>query len=320
MELSASLARDLLVETGRSVQIAGADELIVDNRPFSVRLRNRPTPSDLRREFVRHSQRRPDRGLMYVVSRVSPALNAAARELPSVTLLGIDDRVMIAAGQALPISDHVAPGTPTTATRQPWGRFAVMRALVLLPARPRQTELAAATGISQAAVSKALRALGPVAAEARAGSRHAAQTLWRDFMMEYPGPRGITTNWYSLDPPTRQAEIVQARYPNTLLSGDAGADLLAPWRVVRRAIVYTRVGSDLADLGFAEADAADATLAVAVPADHTVFATAGAWNAAQGGTPVADPLMMAHDVRSIGGPDAEEAIEKIKERVLTLWH
>lgn len=320
MEFTLSRAHELLVAAGRSVQVAGPDELVVDGRHVRVKLRRHPTPSDLRRERERLDRGRREFELVYVVPRISPALAQAANELSGVTLVSVDERAVLTSGEMRRVADETGTKPGSSPTRHAWGRFAMMRALIQHPGRHRQVDLAGATGISQAAVSKTLRALGPVAEETRAGSREAAEKLWLDFLEHYPGPQGVTTTWYSLDQPTRQAATVQASHPDVLISGDAGADEIAPWRVVRRAIVYAPTGLDLADLGFADADTADSTLAVTVPADPTLFATARAWRLAHpAGPPTADPAIVAWDVNVIGGPDAADAMDKLKEQVFASW-
>ncbi len=255
---------------------------------------------------------------MYVVPRISPALAAAAAALPDVLVVGVDDGVIIEDGQSRRANSDPSELAPSSPPRYAWGRFAVMRALVQHPGR-RQVDLAAITGVSQAAVSKALGTIGSVAIDARAGSRQAAERLWDRFLAEYPGPRGITTNWYSLDPPTHQSAQVQARHPEALISGDAGADELAPWRAVRRAKMYAATGLELAELGFAEADPADATLAMTVPDDHTVFATARAWHRNPRAALTADPMIVAWDVSRIGGADADEAAAKLRALAFEAW-
>lgn len=320
MEFTVSRAHELLVSSGRSVQVVGPDELVVDGRHFRVRLRRQPTPSDLRRERERLDRDRRELELAYVVPRISPALASTAYDLHGVMLVAIDELVVLAGGEARRTADDFAASPVAITARRPWGRFAVMRTLIQHRGRQRQVDLATAAGISQAAVSKALRALGPVAEEVRAGSKGAAEALWADFLEHYPGPQGVTTSWYSLDPPARQAAIVQAAHTEVLISGDVGADAIAPWRVVQRAALYAPTGVDLAALGFAEADSADSTLTVTVPADPTLFATARAWRLAQPtGLSTADPAIVAWDVNLNGGVDAAEAIDKLKAQVFATW-
>jgi hypothetical protein len=320
MDPTVSRAHELLVAAGHSVQVEGPADFIIDGRAFDVKVRRHPTPSDLRRERRRLEIRRPDASLAYVVSRASAALAETARDLPGTYLLAVEEELIVTAGTTERVRDEQARPRLAGSTRNAWGRFAVMRALIQRPGQHRQTDLATATGISQAAVSKALRALGPIADEARIGSRAAAEHIWRDFLDLYPGPQGVTTTWYSLDPPAQQAAIVQARHPEVLASGDAGADDLAPWRLVQHAVLYSTTGLNLADLEFAEADPGNSTLSLTVPADPTIFATARSWNRGRPGVaPMADPALVAWDVKHLGGPDADGAIDKLRARVFDTW-
>ncbi|MBM7505911.1 hypothetical protein ACFPER_02260 [Agromyces aurantiacus] len=144
------------------------------------------------------------------------------------------------------------------------------------------------------------------------------------FLAQYPGPRGITTNWYSLDPVITQANEIARGVDDArvLVSGDAGAgagaDLIAPWRKPTRAIVYGRTGLDLTANGFAESDPERATLEYTVPADPTIWATATAF-ALSASPRTVDPLICAHDVRRIGGPDADDAVEHLLESIERDW-
>lgn len=312
-------AYDLLLDSGMPVRVVSSAMLAIGARSYEVRARLRPTPYDLRREHERLARRSPNTSLAYVVPRISPALAETAAELADVAVLGVEDLVLIASGETTPLGAMATPISAARSPRRAWGRFAVMRALVQHPGPHRQSELAAIAGISQAAVSKAVKALGTTAADARQGSRDAAEELWERFLTDYPGPHGITAHWYSLDPVAQQAAQVQERYPDVLVSADAGADRLAPWRAVRHAVVYSNAGIDLAELGFAEADPEDSTLSVVVPADHTIVSTARAWQYPPDGLHTADPLIVAWDVRRSGGADAEDAVARLKARVFDAW-
>lgn len=315
-------AIDFLQAAGLHVRIHGALDLVVNGVPVEMKFRTRPSPSDLRRELRRWRFEDLGGKLAYVVPRATPSLVEEAQRDPRVMLIGLEDGTVISDRQVLSTQpDQKHPNTyRPLSSRIPWGRFAVMRALLRDPRSRPQIQLAREAGITQAAVSKVLRELGPAAEHARRGSRPAAERLWTRFMTEYPGPRGITSHWYSLEPPVQQIANVQVRFPNVITSGDTGADRIAPWRVVNHALIYSRVGLDLAELGFAEAEADESTLSVTVPADRTVWATAQAW---ADNTPIAphtaDPVIIAHDVRRTGGSDADEAVQRLHDAVFEAW-
>jgi hypothetical protein len=119
----------------------------------------------------------------------------------------------------------------------------------------------------------------------------------------------VTTFWYGLGTPARQAEaaldLVSAQ-PATaaLISGDVAADLLAPWARPQRAVVYARTGADLAAAGLTPSPAEQATLAFIVPADPGVWIRPGE---SKNGVPLADPLQVLWDLQNSPGPDADQA-------------
>ncbi|WP_373285541.1 MarR family transcriptional regulator [Agromyces bauzanensis] len=163
--------------------------------------------------------------------------------------------------------------------RVAWGRYALLRALARTRAPRTQAQLAEETGVTQAAISQSLKRLdGLVSRTADGWSARNVREVADAFLTQYPGARGITTGWYSLDPVTRQAQLVAeaATREGAVISGDAGADRIAPWRKPVRAVVYGRTGLNLARHGFGDADLEHASLEYTVPADQTIWATARA--------------------------------------------
>lgn len=197
----------------------------------------------------------------------------------------------------------------TARGRVPWGRYALMRALLRTPLPRTQQQLAAEVGLTQGAVSGALERLGTLA-EKRSNGWVAANPgqAWDAFMAEYPGPGGVRTFWYSRTPFIRQAELLR---PLTKLSADGAADELAPWRQPVQIVAYAESPIDMETLGFSPATAAEASVTITMPKDLTVFRTADAWNTGAADTPLA-----AWDLRASGGPDAEEAVDRLKGSVL----
>ena len=175
--------------------------------------------------------------------------------------------------------------------------------------------------MSQVAISNALRALGATVARETGGWRALQpDALWEQFLAEYPGPQGITSYWLGLNSIMQQAQAVRdaAAELDVLLSGDPAADLIAPWRMGRRAIVYARTGLDLTHFGFSETTRENATLDCVVPADPTIWSTARAWASTVSDWKT-DPVLVAWDVQRTGGPDASDAVEKIRRTVLADW-
>ncbi len=252
-------------------------------------------------------------------------LAEAASLDPTVSVVSVQDRVVFLAGERVEygLLRGLAPSRrPAPARgRVAWGRFALFRVLLRTP-RPRtQIDLATECGVSQVAISNALRALD-TAVTRETGGWHALRpdALWEQFLTKYPGPQGITSYWMGLGSITRQAQAAQdaAAELDVLLSGDPAADLIAPWRMGRRAVVYAQTGLDLAQFGFSETTRENATLECVVPADPTIWSTARAWTSTGSGW-IADPVLVAWDVQRTGGPDAADAVERIRRAVLAGW-
>ncbi|WP_285462461.1 hypothetical protein [Agromyces sp. NBRC 114283] len=318
--LTENQALEILQQAGMDARIEGAADLKVDGALVNLKVRSRPSRADLVRELERHQARHPrDVVLGYVVPRITPALEEIARHNRQVILVSVNDRTIIhgEVRHELPLLSEPSARPPSKRTA--WARFGLMRVLAMqLPLR-RQIELAEAVGVSQPAISHALRELGDVAQAARNGSKTAAGELFDQFVDQYPGAGGFTTDWFRLDTPSAQAHDVHRQFPDTLVSGDVGADELAPWRVVRRAAVYATRGLPLSELDFAEADEREATLTLTVAKDPTIWATAAAWGQFSSAIATVDPILVAYDVSKIGGPDTGEAVQKVREMVDRRW-
>jgi uncharacterized protein (UPF0264 family) len=131
----------------------------------------------------------------------------------------------------------------------------------------------------------------------------------------YPGPGGLASHWYGLDPVAEQAfrvhELLEAKRSRPAVSGDVAADLVAPWRTPAHALVYAEKGADLAAAGLTPAAAQDATLTLVLPGDRAVWTIgrtpctvglAGYGNVARVGA-----LQVLYDLRHASGPDAGDA-------------
>jgi hypothetical protein len=261
--------------------------------------------------------------VLVVVPVASRGLIDAAKRDPRLGVASVADRRLVWNAEEIVAPEiggsAYAPGE-WRGRRYPWGRWALMRVLIRTDEPRSQVRLAAEAGISQPGVSKTIDSIDGVLAAPREGwFAPDRAALWDTFMSEYPGARGITTYWYGLDPISDQARAVVSSAAGgdvrALRSGDVGADEIAPWRVPSRAVVYAQAGIDLAKLGFAQTSKDRATLEYTVPADHTIWATAAAW-AGDTDAATADPLIAAWDVKRTGGADADEAADRIRDRVL----
>jgi len=262
--------------------------------------------------------------VLVVVPIASSGLIDAAKRDGRLGVVSLRDRLLIWNRKEIHSPEAIAERHASMVVpgrrRNPWGRWAIMRAY-LLNGEPRsQVELAKETGVTQSAVSKSNSALdGFVVRSASGWSVTERLALWDAFMAEYAGPGGIATHWYGLDAVTDQSNAVVAAGASAgvqvLISGDSAADQLAPWRVPARAVVYAASWINLGKLGFAQTTEERATLTLTVPTDHTIWATATSWSE-RNNTPTVDPVLAAWDVRRTGGPDADEAVSRIRDLVL----
>lgn len=265
-----------------------------------------PTPSDVQRDLRRLA---PRERLLYAVPRVTASLTAAALTDPRLIVVSAADRVVLADQVKHDLEDAPAPTAAATKGPPPYGQFALLRALLLAAEPVTQHQLAAATSISQPAVSNALHALAPLATRNAAGwTLTDVEAAW-ERALAVP-MNGVTMYWWSNRPLTEQA----AALPNdALLSGDLAADRIAAWRIPEHVTAYVRAGVDLSRKGFSLGSSDDYTLSVTVPADKTVWATAA--HAGRPGT--ADPVITARDVLHTGTTgDQHEAADRIRDVVL----
>lgn len=265
--------------------------------------------------------------VLIAVPVASRGLLDTARRHPRLSVASVVDRRLIWNAEEIVTPDaawRAQKSVDWRRRRNPWGRWAVMRALLRTDEPRSQVSLSKETGVSQPGVSKVLSAMNGLVVVPRLGwSVSDARALWDDFMAEYPGTQGVTTYWYGLEPVAEQAKSVASaaavRDLPVLRSGDSAADELAPWRIPARAIVYARAGIELAKLGFAETSRSRATLEYTVPADHTIWATAEAWADGSNAATV-DPVIAAWDVRRTGGPDVDEAVQRIRDLLVLRNH
>lgn len=257
--------------------------------------------------------------ILLAVPRASASVIALAESEPRLSVVSLDAGVVVWRGDRLAPteSEPRAASMHASFRRKPWGRWALMRILALASEALPQTILAGEVGISQPAVSQALSRLGASVERTSGGWRARDRSLmWDAFLSEYPGPGGITSYWYGLESVNQQAadaiESARTSSIDALLSGDSAVDLLSPWRIPVRGVVYARSALDLRRHAFAESAPERATMEVVVPADSSLWATASSWPPKE----TVDPLIAAWDLLHSGGPDARESAERLKDRVL----
>ncbi|MEU2613002.1 hypothetical protein ABZ570_15690 [Micromonospora sp. NPDC007271] len=225
------------------------------------------------------------------------------------------------AGQPIPIDSReaAAPAQRARPGRVPWGTLTLVRRLAGQP-WPGQQQLAAVAGVSQPRVSQALAALAEQGLVQRTPAGWDVTNIDSVFdwwLRSYPGPGGIRSFWYGLEPPVKQAEAVvdvltSSDAGRIAISGDVAADLIAPWRSPRRAVIYAQTGVDLASAGFTPAGDEEATVELIVPKDPGVWPGPTA-EEALGRRPLADPLQILWDATRAPGPDADEATQRLRK-------
>ncbi|AOD24927.1 hypothetical protein IM25_23975 (plasmid) [Rhodococcus sp. p52] len=293
------------------------DLALPDGRELATRVRVQrrpPTPQALAGMLADSSS---SRRLLVGVRRATAHLRARAAT-GEIDLIAVDENLLVLGGTRYLVAG--ADATPTAPVRKvrgrkPWVRWAVERLLLLSGTAYTQQRLADVLGVSQQAVSLALKQIRHVRRIDDGWIADPYQGLLEDYLADYPGPGGAHTYWYGLDPVIEQA-LTAARTcldtgTDVLISGDAAADAYAPWRLPARAAIYVPEFVDFTPAGFSPSTEDEHTLVVRVPADPTIWRTA----AVAGHSPLADPLITVHDVLRSTGADKDEAAAKLLDVV-----
>lgn len=257
-------------------------------------------------------------GVLVISERLPKGAAEAARS-GIYDLISAEPELVIIAGQTLL---EAATEKPVQRRRNAWGRWAVMRALILARGPMKQRQLAEAAAISQPAVNKHLKTLGLAVLQVSDGWLAADRgELIRQWLDVYPASNGASTYWYGLSSPLDQARTAALyaaeRDAHPLISGSAAADIYAPWALPGKFRIYLKSVVDFTDAGFVPSSPEEATMTVTVPEDRTLWADPAGERADlldSTGLPLADPLTVMGDVLAQGGPDSEEAA-----RVLGGW-
>ncbi|WP_152647989.1 MarR family transcriptional regulator [Demequina sediminicola] len=163
------------------------------------------------------------RHIALAVPHASKALIAMAHTHPRLSVVSIDDGHVIWKGVERGRPQDPVSQAPVGRLRSAWGRWALMRALAVDETPRSQADLARAIGISQPAVSMALKDLDGTVERTSAGWRALdPEQMWDAFLDEYPGPGGFTTYWYGLESITTQGETVRNLEPCRRASSQLG--------------------------------------------------------------------------------------------------
>lgn len=306
---------DLLMQAGLSVLPIDSRDVIIDGvTPARVLVRTRiPSPENIHRDLQAAGR---ELTLLYLLPRTNPTILKTAQTSPRVAVVGLSDRTVVFRGRV--VSLNAAQPANATVHRRPWGRFATARELIRHRGTAMtQSAISTATGVTQAAVSKALHVLRsgnlfPVDPRITDGPNSLRRLI--DYAIdEYPGPAGITSHWYSLDTPRETANELRhvLAEAGALLGGDLAADEYAPWKMTSRLAIYSPVGIDFASLGLAEASRNDANIVCRIPADFTIFNTARSWSR-DGRPEFTDPIITAWELTQSRDSDSDQAIDQLR--------
>lgn len=192
------------------------------------------------------------------------------------------------------------------------GRAAAVRHLYASRIPLTQVDLASRVGVSQPAISQyltSLRANGDVSFENLGWIANRAQ-LPMSYWESYASRFVEQSCWYRIDAPRAQVDDLVQSVPELIVSGDAAADVVAPWKVPAVAIVYGDVAeATLDDLGFVVADTpATASLLVRPVPDERFTSESIVTESML----VAPHLHLVADLIGLGGDDRREAAQRFE--------
>lgn len=287
---------------------AGVQVLAGDARSITYRLNGRAIAADIvLAEHVRtpatvlnHMHRRPGHRILVVCEAISNEARTALLADPAIDLSVASTGELVLSGRTYR-APTAARGHRATHMRQ-WRRRAAERVCVLTRNHLRQIDIASAVAISQQAVSKMTEKDSLPDTPMTETTRRALLAK----LTSVPADDGLVeTYWYGLDPITEQVRntlrLGADLAVRTLAGGEVAADILQPWRVPTRGLVYAEELIDLSDFNLVEATAQEATLTLRVPADPTVWTTAHWWHGishAQPEIPTVDPVVALQDLNA----------------------
>lgn len=143
------------------------------------------------------------------------------------------------------------------------------------------------------------------------------------FLLEYGGPGGTESFFYSLDALQDVAvsivSILASQRAKCAVSADVGPDLVTSWRSPTQLIVYVDRPFDASRFGLVTAMGRDdANALVRVPDDASVFRHQPLEAEVDGSyVPLAHETQMIWDLHDLGGDDRLEAASHLKKWLLS---
>lgn len=310
----------VLARAGLEVRTLDADHIQLQTPESAVRMWVQHRPRALAASQISAA---PAPNCLMHLPRISEKALRAAEE-KGWSVVTDDGRLSLLADDGSRTRREPAISKPPAARRAPgpaqYGRFAVVRRL-LETGPQNQADLAQGTRMTQPRVSRILSPLrqdGLIARTAAGWEPANWDALCDWFLATYPGPGGVTTHWFSLDPPVvaaAAATAATARAGRVGVSGDVAADLILPWRRPEHVVVYAERGANLADSGFTPAvSPQDATMTFIVPKDPGVWLPRP-WTPSPSRPDIelVDPVQILFDLYAASGSDAEQAAERWRQ-------
>lgn len=295
---------------------AGVQVVAGDAHSITYRVGSRAVTADLvlaervgsSAAVLGHVRRHPGHRVFVVCETVSDEARSALLADADVDLSVGSTGELVLSGRTYRAPAATRPHRAAGVRR--WRRRAAERVCVLTREHLRQVDIAAAVAVTQQAVSKmAEKDPLPDTPMAAAARRERLTEL-----SSAPADDGlIETYWYGMDPVVEQVRsairLGAELTVRILAGGEVAADVLQPWRVPTRGLVYAEELVDLSDFGLVEATAEEATLTVRVPADPTVWTTAAWWqrvgDARRSDVTTVDPVVVLQDLSA--GADLGDA-------------
>jgi len=306
---------------------AGVHVVAGDAHSITYQLDGRPVEADLFiAERVPSSsavlgsvRRRPGHRVLVVCETVSDEARSALLANSDVDLSVGSTGELVLSGRT-----YRAPKTANArlaAGERLWRRRAAERVCVLTRSHLRQSDIAAAVAVSQQAVSKmAEKESLPDTPMTKAARQELLIKL-----SSVPADDGLVeTYWYGMDPVSEQVRsairLGEELTVRILAGGEVAADMLQPWRLPARGLVYAEELVELHDFGLVEATSDEATLTVRVPVDPTVWNTAAWWRHIHGEQKsdivTVDPVVALQDLRT--GADLDDgAIQRLGDWIVS---
>jgi hypothetical protein len=317
---------ELLLDVGLDRRVSGSAEVEIGTRAggWSRRqvllVRHSPSPQEIDRAVA--ALRPGLDGLLFVVARAGRALARAAERDHRVAYAAIDDAAVSFHGELY----RTGEGRLAAASypgRVSWVRLALLRLFALSPGQPMsQSQIAHQLGVSHVAVGKQLALPEDLAVRTAAGWQVVDQgACWDRFLIDYPGPRGLTTYWAAtgnLADQLKNIERVARERGETApaVSGDFASDFYAPWRRPSHLVAYVSVHPPLEEHGFATVRSVDATIELRTPQDPTIAAMSRDWPSTTDLRRYVDPLIAAWDLCRSPGGDVDEAADHLRAQAL----